>query len=536
MKRFKKVWSVLLIVLIVMSLSVGCSNKAPVSESESTTASDASSGKMFSKTITLKWMLQEQSTQKVSLDSPVIQAIYDKLNVKLELQPVPASDFTTKKASTLASNAMPDLMSNMSVEDMRKYCNTGMLICLNDYEAAAADYLKLVNGSDRINETKKFESNSKMYGFQTLEYNRIAIAPINAIRMDLLSEQNIATPTTWNEYYDALVKIKTKHPEMTGFSSRRGTNYMLGQYAYSMGTGGFPGFDTERGMYYEPNSDSYVYGPTDAKFTRVVAFMAKAYKDGILDPDYATMTKDKMFEKLSNGSMISVCDNNSFIGRVYNPALKKVSPGANFDIVAPLADEDGNVRSLRYNKDWFSTDFTLISSKVSDPESVVKFLNWMYTDEGVLITNFGREGIEYDMVNSVPTIKSNIVEQNKDASDQFSAIQSQIGAGYQCFAKYIDESTYKQVSDPIFIEQGEKIASYTKDGKMSYLPAWPSFTTEQMSRVTTLEQKLSNVFDQEIDKYIVGKLTMNDWPKLVEMLKSQGSEELESLYNDAYKN
>ena len=537
MKRFEKAGSLLLAVLIVMGLFAGCSGNKPAagSQSETTQSTDNSGGKMFSKTITLKWMLQEQSTQKISLDSPVIQAIYDKLNVKLELQPVPASDFVAKKASTLASNTMPELMSNMSVEDMRKYSDTGMLLCINDYEAAAPDYFKLVNAGDRINETKKFESDGKMYGFQTLEYNRIGIAPINAIRIDLLKEQNIATPTTWAEFYDAFVKIKAKHPEMTGFSSRRGTNYMLGQYAYSMGTGGFPGFDTERGMYYEPNSDSYVYGPTDAKFTRVVAFMAQAYKDGILDPDYATMNKDKMFEKLSNGTMISVCDNNSFIGRVYNPALAKVSPGASFDIVAPLADEDGKVRSLRYNKDWFSTDFTLISSKVSEPENVIKFLNWLYTEEGVKITNFGREGIEYDMVDGIPTIKADIVEQNKNATDPFSAIQSQIGSGYQCFAKYIDESTYKQVSDPIFIEQGKKIDSYTKEGKMSYLPAWPSFTAEQMSRVTALEQKLSNVFNQEIDKYITGKLSMNDWAKLVEKLKSQGSEELEVLYNAAHK-
>lgn len=71
------------------------------------------------------------------------------------------------------------------------------------------------------------------------------------------------------------------------------------------GTGGFPTFATTRGMYYEPESDSYVYGPTSEKFTRVVEFLQNAYKDGLLDPDYATMTKDDLFEKASSGKLMS---------------------------------------------------------------------------------------------------------------------------------------------------------------------------------------------------------------------------------------
>ena len=85
---------------------------------------------------------------------------------------------------------------------------------------------------------------------------------------------------------------------MYGFGTRNGTNYLVGSFAYALGTGGFPTCCRRtRGMYYEPESDSYVYGPTSEKFTRVVEFLQNAYKDGLLDPDYATMTKDDLFEK-----------------------------------------------------------------------------------------------------------------------------------------------------------------------------------------------------------------------------------------------
>ena len=45
---------------------------------------------------------------------------------------------------------------------------------------------------------------------------------------------------------------------------------------------------------------------------------------------------------------------------------------------------------------------------------------------------------------------------------------------------------------------------------------------------------LSNVFDQEIDKFITGKRPLSEWPQLVEALKKQGSEELEEIFNTAY--
>ncbi len=59
-----------------------------------------------------------------------------------------------------------------------------------------------------------------------------------AIRTDLLEEIGVEEPTTFEEYYDDLLKIKEKHPDMYGFGTRNGTNYLVGSFAYALGTGG----------------------------------------------------------------------------------------------------------------------------------------------------------------------------------------------------------------------------------------------------------------------------------------------------------
>ncbi len=283
-----------------------------------------------------------------------------------------------------------------------------------------------------------------------------------------------------------------------------------------------------------PESDSYVYGPTSEKFTRVVEFLQNAYKDGLLDPDYATMTKDDLFEKASSGKLMSVYDNNSFVGRVYNPALQEIDANAKFDILKPMANEDGNTRSYRYEKDWPNNN-SVISVRTKYPERVVELLNWMYTEEGRMITNFGEEGVNYTVDEDGTIVTSqDMIDAQAGASDVAAAVRGELGLGLQGLAQYVDESLDAQITDPIMVENAEKIAEWTEEDLIDYYPLWPSFTEEETSRITELESNINNVFNQEIDGFITGKSTMDDWAGFVETLKSQGTEELEQIFNDAY--
>ena len=113
-------------------------------------------------------------------------------------------------------------------------------------------------------------------------------------------------------------------------------------------------------------------------------------------------------------------------------------------------------------------------------------------------------------------------------------IQGYLGVGLHGMGRYIDEYTYTQVTDPLFIEMGNQLDTWTAEGKIQFLPNWPPFTADETDRIVDLEMNLGNVFDQEIDKFITGKRPMTEWPQLVEALKAQGSAELEEIFNTAF--
>ncbi len=541
MNRLKRVVALLLALTLIFSLTA-CqpaevapdSSEAPASESQ---ADGEETDDMAGKTLWLEsapsftMMMPESNQQKMEVDAPVFAAIKDATNAEIIVQPIPESDFEAKQATAFASNDMPDIMTNTSTDNISQYGSIGMLAAISDYPEEAKDYLAIVNAEDRALATNSRQVNGKTYDFQDLEYYRVPVAPMGQIRADLLTELDIPAPTTWDELYDAMLAIKEAYPDMVGFSSRNGTNYLLGQYAYPLGSGGFTGFDDQNGMYYEPNEDKWVYGPTEESFVAVVEFMRQAYADGLLDPDYAIMSRDQMFEKLSNGTMMFVYDNCSFSGRVYNPALREIDEDAYFDLVAPMENPNGTTRANRYERDWGGG--MTISSQLDNVAEAISLINWMYTEEGRMITNFGVEGVHYTM-EEYPTIVPEIVEATADAPDHFIGIQGEIGVGLLAFAPYVDESTYRQVSDPTFIEFGDRIQEFTDAGTVQYIVPSPVFTGEEADEVVGLTADVINVFNQEIDAFITGAKDMSEWDAMVAQLNEQGADRIEEIYNAAY--
>ncbi len=535
-KQFKRVCAMMLCAASIATAFAGCGNSTttPETTKPSGAASTSSGDKLLDEELTIEMLVQENAYAPISQDCAVLKAIYDKTNVKLVLKPVPASDYGTKASMYMATNNLPDAMA-VGTGNIKDYARSGMFLNLSDYEEYMPNYLAALNTPERQMDAKSLYLDGNLYSFARLEKFRIGTATAPMIRVDLLKEQNLPMPKTWDEFYDVMLKIKEKHPDMYAMSSRMGTNYLLGQLAFPMGSGGFEEFKTNNGVYYEPDQDKYLYGPTQKDFKTVVEFVHNMYEDGLLDPDYAVMTRDICWEKLSSGKLFAYYDNDTFAARTFNPALRQIDSNARFDIIPPMTNPEGSVRSLRYQRDWLGHNI-VISSKVERPEDVVKFFDWMYSDEGVMVTNFGIEGETYDVVNGEPIIKPELLERYKDADDTISAIYSEIGAGSNNFALYIDESWFKQTSDPEMVEHGALIDQWTEEGKMMNVRNSLEllYTQEDVERLKTLEANVITLFNQEIDKFITGKRPMSEWEDFAKQLEAQGATEIEEIYNAAY--
>lgn len=534
------------LILAICMLAAGCSSGESQESTQdgSGTTQAAGSGQedtnerasiYFDDTLSFTWMIAEADIPLVN-DVLTLNWLRDHMNVDINIMAVPESDYETKISTMIATDSLPDVVDGSSIV-INSIASSGMILNLSEYEEYIPDYMALMEGEDRAGNTATYMYDGSLYGFQTLEEYRIGIAPLVVIRMDLLEKYNIETPRTWQELYDAMLILKEQDPDHYVFSTRNGTTYLLGNIAYSMGAGGYGATQSGYAVYYEPDTGRWTYGPAKAEFKNAVQYLADAYRDGLLHPDYNIMDRNMVTSYLTSGTLSMVIDNTTFTNS-YNIALQEIEPEAYFDMLDPLAwEEGGDARQVTFMKDWDT--FTLISSRVERPADLVQFFNWLYTEEGALLTNYGVEGVTYEMTDGVPKWLDSVCE-----IGDYATIRARYGLGTWYIARYVNEKNNMDLLNyqaeqtgvvPVNISQSERIQKLKEDGILISARSFPNFTTEERERLTTLETNLNTVFEQEIDKFITGVRSMDEWDDFVEELKSMGVDEVEEIYNTAYE-
>ncbi len=303
MKRTKQLMGVLLAAILVI-LSTACGSSTDDSggdaqgqgnastqtsspASQETPAVDQSkqpehASLYFDEPLSFTWMIAENGDIPLSNDIMTLNWLREHMNVDINILSVPESDYITKLSTMTATDSLPDVVDGSSAV-IDAVAGSGMILNLSDYRDYMPDYLALIEGEDRIDNTNSYNYDGCIYGFQTLEDYRIGIAPLVDIRMDLLEKYQIPTPTSWEELYDAFLVIKENDPDNYVFSTRNGITYLLGNIAYSMGAGGYGATQSGYAVYFEPTDSRWTYGPTKPEFKNAVQYLANAYKDGLYE-------------------------------------------------------------------------------------------------------------------------------------------------------------------------------------------------------------------------------------------------------------
>ncbi|MCR8630030.1 extracellular solute-binding protein [Paenibacillus radicis (ex Xue et al. 2023)] len=513
-------------VISVFALAVfaGCSTGKPAANEEAATAN---SGKLLPNPLTVKIMQSEHPSQPLLTNTPIIREVFNKTNVQVVLQPVPASSYEDKKNVLIATNDIPDVI-RVSKKDLHEFGRTGMFLNISDYLQYAPNFKALI---DTRPEFQKNLVDGKIYGFPVLENWRMSVAFQPLIRKDALEMLNLQAPKTFDELYEVLKKFKAAYPDKIPMTTRNGTLYMLGQLTYPMGTGGYTKAGSKSGVYFEPSDKQYVYGPASAEFKKLLEYMNKLYMEKLLDPDYATNTQQMFIEKLSSGRAFFYYDNSTFSEDINN-ALKNKEPNAQMILLDPLQNSKGQARSYRGAKDWLDFNFA-VSSRVKDPVGIVKFYDWMYSKEGVLSTNFGALNETYEIVNGEPKYKSSLLDKHKDKPNYVFSLRSEIGSGLNAISVNIDESLYKVTNSKLVLDMAERIDKNTGTS-VDFMLEDPPFTKAEITSLSKLEVQLNTMVEQEMDKFIMGVRPLSEYDNFREELIKKGAKDIEKIYNDAY--
>lgn len=521
MKNLRKTFIYTLTALMIASMILtGCASNDQVGgkQTEKPGGNDGITPVKVKMNLTV--LRHEHPSQPLNSNAPALKQIEKVTGVKIDLQGVPLSDYETKKKTLISTNRIPDVIY-VNLMDLQDYAHTGMFLDLTPYLDKMQNFKKAMEKNPEVNKVKV---DGKLYGFPNLDRTDMYYGQLPMIRSDVLKDLNLPMPTSFEELYQTLKKMKAANPNSYPWTMRWGTSGNVPFLGYAFGTG--------YATYYEPSKDKYQFGPLYPEFKNLLTYLKQMYDEKLLDPNYATNTAQQWQENLSSGKSLFFYDNNSFAVN-FNRALQQKNPNAKFDAIPVMKNDSGQRRNFRYPSGHLK-EFYAISSKVKNPEKVVEFFDWLYSEEGADITNYGVPGEHFTRTKDGVKLNQKLVDQFKDKQEPTWGLLSYLGTGFQGFSLYSDQTIFQDTSQDM-ITWGDLVKKQADQGLFQTNPLDPPFKSDETEKLKQLKTKVETVASQNMDKFIMGDRPLSDYDNFVKELTDAGAKEIEKIYNNAYE-
>jgi putative aldouronate transport system substrate-binding protein len=457
-------------------------------------------------------------------ETPYGKAWQEKTGIKVQFLHPPAGSTNEQFNLLIASNNMPDIMErnwlNAYPGGPQKVIEDGIILRLNDIIDKYAPHLKAVLTAhpewDRMIKT----DNSDYYVFPSIggEIPFIWRGPM--IRKDWLDELNLSVPETYDEWHTALQAFKTKKGAAAPLSmiSISAINF---DFMY--------GYGVDRNFFVDDDG-KVRYGSIENGFRDYLAMMNQWYKEGLFDPDFATVTIQQVTAKITSGVTGASCGGLGVQMGTWTNTARATTP--QFELTAaPYPVRKKGDKSTIINADYaYSGGFSAaITSSCKNPELAARLLDWNYSPEGSLFNNFGVEGVSYTMKDGEP-IYTDLLMKNPNGWSLAQSLAAHVRAGYG--GPFITDSRYlEQYMALPEQKNGSRIWAIDDPYKHKMPPMTP--TPEESREYGRIMSEVTTYADEMMIKFILGTESLSNWDSYVNTIKRMGIDRAVEIQNAA---
>ncbi|HIV91762.1 MAG TPA: extracellular solute-binding protein [Candidatus Eisenbergiella stercoravium] len=515
-------------VAAILAGGTGCGAASSSTESQAveTNAETVSAEKkdtwLTDEMVTITYARPESSLQPYNPDCATVQWIRENLNIDLQVSTY--ADYETKMNTLLAANQLPDIFSMWG--NPSDVINTGCLLELTDL---IEQYCPNVQQDyENIPELSRYKMNGGIYTLAQIRRDENwEQGSVPCIRTDLLEEQGLEVPETWDELYDVLEKLAAAYPDSVAYGTRGDDRLLFNYMSPIKGLGG------EYGLYQDEDGVWHM-GCLEESYKEALQYINKMYVNGILDNEYLITSDDDWKSGLATGKYLFYYDNPVFLDTL-NATLRETDPDAKLEPIMFLANEEGVTLNYGHPDNYYNV--WGINADTENAEVLMKFIDWMYSEEGGYLMNYGVEGVHWEMVDGKPQFRQEIVDEYKSRTgDPTYEAGSEIGIGdlFMAMSWYSNyDAQFKETTEESWTR--ENIHKVYED-HMDYViqqPIEPPYTAEESARITEINQSYMDYSKTEINKFVSGERSFDEWDDFVQELIDKGAQERVDIANQA---
>ncbi|MFP4974223.1 ABC transporter substrate-binding protein [Paenibacillus sp. CN-4] len=515
--------------------------------------------------ITFSFFSADPSPNWTGMQDEVGKALTEKTGVTLDAE-FAVGDPVQKVALIAASGDYPDLISAKA--DVSKLVDVGAMLDLTDLIEEHAPNIKKVLGEDGLKRSRYSVDDPAIYTIPT--YAGVDNQYFDAgggfeLQHRAVKEAGYPEIKTVKDFENVIKSYLEKHPTDENGNKNIGLTLNADDwYMYITVTN--PAFlttgspdDGEYAVDIDTQEVTYHFRrPAEKEYFRWLNHMNDI---GLLDPESFVQKYDQYKAKIATGRVIGLIDQNW----AYGDGEKALKSAGKYDqgyghYPVTLSEE---YKETSFWPTGFMGGYGIgISVDCEDPVRAIKFLDFLASDEGQILTNWGIEGKHYNVVDGKRVIPEDVNKRKWNDSTNFQKETglNNVGGLYTLLsARYGDgvkDSTgnYYTTNFPELITSGyndvekETLAAYKattwkdlfpKEEEFKVRP-WGTASNIQIpgdSEIVVLDKKLRDITWKRIPEAILAKPADFDkiWDNYMKEIEGAGVDKAEDLREELIK-
>lgn len=436
---------------------------------------------------------------------PVAKFLKEKTGYEVKYDLLPAEN-ADDKLNLLMANKEPYDFMKLQPAQFAKLVAAGALEPLDEYLNKYGANLKNAISPESWNAAKV---NGKIYGIPE-SGSGVIVNQLLAVRQDWMDELGLKAPTNADELYNVLKTIKEKK-NVIPLTIWKTTGVMD-----IMDTlGGMFGITTD----WKNQGGKLVHQVEDPNMKEFLNYMAKLYKEGLIDSEWGLNTVDKSIEKVVSGKAAMMPIPYYLAPNVINP-LTKNFPTAKLTVLPVLKDKNGKaeVKAIGTSVGWFIG----VPKFSANKEHTIKYLDLKMKPDIFKESAIGIEGVHHTFKdgNYAPILP-------KFNDDYANGSNYMTGVDEKNYPNYWKARVRKD-------ENVAKIFESIQANSKGIMVTDPLAAAPPIDAIAKNTQKLTKLTGDTFVKYISGAEPVSNYDNYLKQWKADGGDEMVKAANEWY--
>ena len=455
------------------------------------------------------------------VDGQVYAELQKRTGVTLEFTTANLLTASDSMSLMVAANELPDIIFNFGMfytGNMDDLIEGEIIVDFAEYEDLMPNYFDILNNNPSIARDVYTEAGAVPLAENIQDTLIPSSGP--AIRQDWLDADGLDTPVTVDDLHEVLKTFQAENNcQYPLWIAANGANTLGSAFGVSVNGDN----NALGGWIYQDEKIQYCV-PMDG-FRDYVQLIADWYSEGLISPDFVSQTMNNTAtddEIVGNASGFFTTSVNGLTN------LSGYEPDSNVQPVRAMVLEEGDLNGFDdAGTSRVSKGGAAVACSCPEIELAVQIIDYCYSDDGILLSNYGVEGVSFEYDDNGEPVLTDLVTNNPDGYD-FALALIKYTSSTPC-SICINERNFLGYTDA----QVAAIDLWLRNTDSTMAPG-AVWTVDAQTEYSSIVSDLGSFVSTMCLQFITGEKSMDEWDSFIEeVTTSFDVDRMTELYQEA---